>query len=249
MLRFDPPESLCSPGHSPACSALLGESAGVHAIFVTLWLWFCSMTFSACSHAHLSCEFASCHTNSPRVTVKIRLCDSADSLSSLPRRSRWKAGHVWFSGACRYLSVWLTAFIIQSFNSLGSAREQRKTALQSTFCHTPTFSRGCGVNCGVSPHTCSTSPGPLFCFLSCSSAATLTRELQPAVKPCWHLSILLNTTVIPLWWCNDTTDMFCFIIRLPLYASSILRKKKTACVCSWFCHEMTLPNVWYCFLY
>ncbi len=26
-------------------------------------------------------------------------------------------------------------------------------------------------------------------------------------------------------------------------------KNKTACICSWFCHEMTLPNVWYCFLY
>lgn len=30
---------------------------------------------------------------------------------------------------------------------------------------------------------------------------------------------------------------------------SIMEKKKHACICSWFCHEMTLPNVWYCFLY
>lgn len=49
---------------------------------------------------------------------------------------------------------------------------------------------------------------------------------------------------------NKTDMWFDFVICLPLYASSILYKKNiNACICSWFCHEMTLPNVWYCFLY
>lgn len=61
----------------------------------------------------------------------------------------------------------------------------------------------------------------------------------------------------PLWWiCNEHNLQDVILI---LYLSAFVcklsimvkkkRKKNPACICSWFCHEMTLPNVWYCFLY
>lgn len=57
-----------------------------------------------------------------------------------------------------------------------------------------------------------------------------------------------------LWWiCNEHNLQDVILV---LYLSAFVcklsimdKKKKPACICSWFCHEMTLPNVWYCFLY
>lgn len=57
-----------------------------------------------------------------------------------------------------------------------------------------------------------------------------------------------------LWWiCNEHNLQDVILV---LYLSAFVcklsimdKKNKPACIRSWFCHEMTLPNVWYCFLY
>lgn len=93
---------------------------------------------------------------------------------------------------------------------------------------------------------------------------TVTKEVMPS-KPAEGKFWALRSNVVgvsspppqwnPLWWIFNEHNRQDVILILYLSAFvcklSIMekRKKNPACICSWFCHEMTLPNVWYCFLY
>lgn len=85
----------------------------------------------------------------------------------------------------------------------------------------------------------------LICDAQTGSETLLASQYNPWHPQQWSpLSpsdeYVMNTTNMWFWFCNPSA----FVCKL-----NIMEKNKNACVCSWFCHDMTLPNVWYCFLY